>query len=158
MNKQNMIWFGRYEGRLRLLARGVKYGDSECIIKAGRLFDMMLPDRCIVVPMPSHLGDARQMLEVADRMPGRRFVMDALTCEPHESCYDQKKDGYAPSEFNMSFNTSKLEMVPKEDLNGGIYIIDNVICTGVTASAARRAVAMHGLASVVCAIAYSPWR
>ena len=164
MNKSNMIWFGRYEGWLRMLAHGVKDGDVACIDKAAKLFDLMLPDRCIIVPMPCHLGAARYMLEVADRMPGRRFVMDALTCEPHESCYDQKKDGYAPSDFNMSFNTtklfdtSKMGMVPKEDFNGGIYIIDNVICTGVTASAARRAVAMHGLASVVCAIAYSPWR
>jgi len=158
MNKSNIIWFGRYEGWLRMLARGVKNGDVECIDKAARLFDLMLPDRCIVVPMPCHIGAARYMLEVADRIQGHRFVMNALTCDPHESCYDQKKDGYAPSEFNMSFNTSKLEMVPNEDLNGGIYIIDNVICTGVTASAARRAVAMHGLASVVCAIAYSPWR
>lgn len=158
MNKSNIIWFGRYEGWLRMLARGVKNGDVTCIDKAARLFDLMLPDRCVVVPMPCHIGAARYMLEVADMIPGHRFVMNALTCDPHESCYDQKKDGYAPSEFDMSFNTSKLEMVPNEDLNGGIYIIDNVICTGVTASAARRAVAMHGLASVVCAIAYSPWR
>jgi len=158
MNKRGMIWYGRYEGWLRLLAHGVKDGDRECIIKAGRLFDVMLPDRCIVVPMPSHLGDARQMLEVASRMPGHRFVLDSLTCEPHESCYSQKKDGYAPSDFGMQFLSSALEDAPSEDFAGGIYIIDNVICTGTTASAARRAVAVRGLPSIVCALAYSPWR
>lgn len=158
MNKQNMIWFGRYEGWLRMLAHGVKDYDEECIRKAARLFDLMLPDRCVVIPMPAHTGEARQMLDVANAIPGNRYVANALKCDPHESCYVQKQCGTTPYEFEMHFDPRRLKHIPKEDYNGGIYIIDNVICTGVTASAARRAVAMHGLASVVCAIAYSPWR
>ena len=64
MNNQNMIWFGRYEGWLRMLAHGVKDYDDNCIGKAAKLFDLMLPDGCVVVPMPSHDGMPRQMVRV----------------------------------------------------------------------------------------------
>lgn len=151
MNKQNMIWFGRYEGWLKWLARGVRDGDRECIIKAGRLFDMMLPDRCIVVPMPSHTGEARQMLSVANLLPGSRTVADVLRCSPHESSYAQKKDGFTPSDIDMWCGS-----FPK--LGRPVYIIDNVICTGVTAGAALRAVKNAGADAMVVALASSPWR
>lgn len=158
MNHHNMIWFGRYEGWLRMLAHGVKDGDAECIKKAARLFDLMLPDRCVVIPMPAHTGEARQMLDVANAIPGNRYVVNALTCDPHEPCYIQKKLGTAPYEFEMHLNKRRLKHIPKEDYNGGFYIIDNCIATGVTAAAARVAVGAAGIPSTVCAIAYSPWR
>lgn len=153
MIKQNMIWFGRYEGWLRLLAHGVKDCDEGCIRKAAKLFDLMLPDGCVVVPMPSHTGEARQMLAVANAMPGNRRIVDMLRCDPHESCYTQKKDGLTPVSFDM---WCKSWMLPKG--NADIYVIDNVICTGVTASAAIRAFDAIGVKAKVCAIAYSPWR
>lgn len=153
MNHQNMIWFGRYEGWLRLLAHGVKDGDGECVRKAAKLFDLMLPDGCVVVPMPSHTGEARQMLAVANRMPGNRHVVDMLRCEPHESCYTQKKDGFTPAPFEMWCNPW---MFPSGC--GEVYVIDNVICTGTTASAAIRAFNAEGVNARMCALAYSPWR
>ena len=152
MNKQGMIWFGRYEGWLRMLAHGVKDYDEECIKKAARLFDLMLPDGCVVVPMPSHTGEARQMLAVANAMPGERCVVDVLKSRLHESCYTQKKDGFTPAPFWMW-----CKWMPPKD-GGEVYIIDNVICTGVTAGAAIRAFNAKGIEAKVCAIAYSPWR
>lgn len=153
MNKQNMIWFGRYEGWLRMLAHGVKDYDEECIRKAAKLFDLMLPDHCTVVPMPSHTGEALQMLAVANFMSGNRRVVDMLTCDPHESCYVQKKDGFTPAPFKMVCKPWKL---PTD--GGDVYIIDNVICTGTTAGAALRAFDAIGVKTRICAIAYSPWR
>lgn len=153
MNKSNLIWFGRYEGWLRMLAHGVKHYDGECIRKAARLFDLMLPDGCVVVPMPSHTGEARQMLTVANAMPGHRYVSNVLACDSHDSCYAQKKDGFAPAPFRM---WCKPRMPPKG--NADVYVIDNVICTGTTASAAIRAFDAIGVKARVCAIAYSPWR
>lgn len=153
MNKSNLIWFGRYEGWLRMLAHGVKDYDEECIRKAAKLFDLMLPDGCVVVPMPSHTGEARQMLAVANAMPGRRYVSNVLACDSHESCYTQKKDGFTPAPFRM---WCKPWMLPKGD--GEVYVIDNVICTGTTAGAAIRAFNATGVKARVCAIAYSPWR
>lgn len=153
MNRQNIIWFGRYEGWLRMLAHGVKDYDEECIRKAAKLFDLMLPDGCVVVPMPSHTGVSMQMLAVANAMPGNRHVVDTLRCDPHESCYTQKKDGFTPAPFGM---WCKSWMLPKGC--GEVYVIDNVICTGVTAGAAIRAFNAAEVKAKVCAIAYSPWR
>lgn len=153
MNKQSMIWFGRYEGWLRMLANGVKDYDEECIKKAARLFDLMLPDGCVVVPMPSHEGVPMQMLAVAVRMPGNRRVVDMLRCDLHESSYTQKKDGFTPAPFGM---WCKSRMLPEGSAD--VYVIDNVICTGTTASAAIRAFDAIGVKARVCAIAYSPWR
>jgi hypothetical protein len=129
------------------------------VSKAAKLFDLMLPDRCIVVPMPCHMGYASAMLEVANAMPGERFVMDALVSEPHESSYDAKRCGLSPLSFGMKFIPDALARAPKEDFDGGVFVIDNVICTGVTAGAALRAVQdCAGLDAIVCAIAHSPWR
>ena len=153
MNRQNMIWFGRYEGWLRLLAHGVKDGDAECIRKAAILFDLMLPNGCVVVPMPSHTGEARQMLAVANDMLGNRHVVDMLSCDSHESCYSQKKDGFTPAPFEMR---CKPWMLPKRCSE--VYVIDNVICTGVTACSAIRAFDAIGVKARVCTLAYSPWR
>lgn len=151
MNRQNMIWFGRYEGWLKWLARGVRDYDYGCIEKAAKLFDMMLVDECVVIPMPSHTGEARQMLSVANLLPGRRTVVDVLRCKPHESNYTQKKDGFTPSDIDMWCRN-----MPK--FGCPVYIIDNVICTGVTAGAALRAVKNTGSDAMVVALASSPWR
>ena len=151
MNKQSMIWFGRYEGWLKWLARGVRDYDSDCITKVAKLFDLMLVDECVVIPMPSHMGEARQMLSVANLLPGGRTVADVLRCNPHESSYAQKKDGFTPSDIDMWCGS-----LPK--LGRPVYIIDNVICTGVTASAALRAVKNAGVDAMVVALASSPWR
>ena len=153
MNKSNMIWFGRYEGWLRMLAHGVKDYDEECIRKAAKLFDLMLPEGCAIVPMPSHDGMSSQMLAVALRMPWRRRVVDMLRCDQHESCYTQKKDGFTPAPFRMWCRPC---MLPNECVE--VYVIDNVICTGTTASAAIRAFDAIGVKARVCALAYSPWR
>ena len=159
MNR-NMIWFGRYEGWLRYLAKGVKYRDAECIRKSAALFDLMLPDHCVVVPMPSHMGLAGCMLEVANALPqGKRFIMDSLESEPHESSQSQKKAGFAPTPFRMKFDPAALERCPQADFNGGIYVIDNVLCTGVTATAAIKAIQdCSGLDAKVVTLAYATWR
>lgn len=159
MNR-TMIWFGRYEGWLRHLAKGVKCRDAECTKKAAALFDLMLPDHCIVVPMPSHMGLSCAMLDVANALPkGKRFIMNALESEPHESSQSQKKAGFAPAPFNMKFDPAALERCPKVDFDGGIYVIDNVLCTGVTATAAIKAIQDYsGLDAKVVTIAYATWR
>lgn len=140
--KNKMIWFGRYEGWLRWLCKGVQAGNSECIKKAAKLFDMMLPDNCLIIPMPGHNGYADQMLKVciemgciwALRNPEVRTQawMDALICNPHQPNYLQKKSGVpAPIEMSLMGDAIGYKTV---------CIIDNVIASGVTASAALKAV------------------
>jgi len=144
MNTDRLIWFGRYEGWLRHLARGVRDMDGECLKKAARLFDIMLPDNTTVVPMPSHNGRADAMLKVAIAT-GRR-VADCLSCDPHESNYSQKQDGYTPHEIRMRVEGAKP--------TGDVFVIDNVIASGVTAAAALAALPN----AHICALAYSPFR
>ena len=164
MNASRMIWFGRYEGWLRMVARGVRDGDKECIRKAAQLFDIMLPDKCIVIPMPSHTGRATTMYEVAKSLQTRKschMVVDMLQCNPHESNYSQKKDGVVPCPIMMGANQRGYEMyraltMIAKDIP--VFVIDNVICSGVTASAALHALRDIAPNAIVCTLAYSTWR
>ena len=164
MNASRMIWFGRYEGWLRMVARGVRDGDMECIRKAAQLFDIMLPDKCIVIPMPSHTGRADRMHDVMTEfvVSGRgRIGLDVLKCNPHESNYSQKKDGVVPSPIMMCTNQRGYESytaLTMMDEDIPVFIIDNVICSGVTASAALYALKNVAPNAIVCTLALSTWR
>ena len=149
--KNRMIWFGRYEGWLRWLCKGIQAGDIECIKKAAKLFDLMLPDDCLVIPMPGNNGYADQMKRVCVEM-GHIWSLrnpegytqgwsDILICNPHQSNYLQKKNG-VPAPIEMSLNGEL-------GINKSVFIIDNVIASGVTASAALKAIPE----AMVCAIA-----
>lgn len=145
--KDRMIWFGRYEGWLRWLCKGVKDGDSDCIKKSAKLFDLMLPDECVVIPMPGHLGSAKQMLNIGEELAKLnpcRVLCDCLYSDPHEPNYLQKKDG-TPMSISMGVR------IFYDDIEGDNdkFIIDNVIASGVTASAALKAIPE----AMVCAIA-----
>ena len=150
MKNNHITWFGRYEGYLRTIARGVRDNNPKCIECAAKLFDLMLPEGAIVVPMPSHYGSARQMLSVVSKLVKMRddiAVYDILKCDPHEANYSQKKYT-APKPIKMHLSTSI-------NFDGvGAFILDNVICTGVTASAALEVLPD----STVVALAMSSWR
>lgn len=156
----NIVWFGRYEGWLRWLCRGVRGEDPECIDRAARLFDLMLPaKRCAIVPMPSHLGYATAMNRVAYRvaeMSGYRMLTDSLTCDPHEASYAQKKAGRFPDRITMRIGLGVAEGL--REMGRQVFIIDNVVCTGVTAAAALEAFRAKGVEAKVCTLARAVWR
>ena len=152
MKNNHITWFGRYEGYLRMIARGVRDGDAWSIECAAKLFDLMLPTGAVVVPMPGHLGHSDQMHDVAVKLHERRddiVVCEMLRCKPHESNYSQKKystpvpvEMYVSYPFNQGISSD------------GVFVIDNVICTGVTASAALEVLPN----ATVVALAVSNWR
>ena len=150
MKNNHITWFGRYEGYLRTIARGVRDNNPRCIECAAKLFDLMLPEGAIVVPMPSHYGTAIQMLSVARQLKKRRKdvrVLDFLRCESHEANYSQKKYT-TPKPIKMRLSTAI-------NFDGvGVFVLDNVICTGVTASAALEVLPD----ATVVALAMSSWR
>ena len=155
MKNSHIIWFGRYEGYLRMIARGVRDNNPKCIECAAKLFDLMLPEGAIVVPMPSHYGTAIQMMSVARQLKNRRNdirVWDCLECEPHEANYSQK-EYTTPAPIHMHIS-SKMVECDGYDFGQGIFILDNVICTGVTASAALEVLPD----ATVVALAMSSWR
>ena len=150
MKNNHITWFGRYEGYLRTIARGVRDNNPKCIECAAKLFDLMLPEGAIVVPMPSHLGTPVQMLSVACQLKKRREdirLWDCLRCEPHEANYSQKKYT-TPKPIKMRLSTAI-------NFDGvGVFVLDNVICTGVTANAALEVLPD----ATVVALAMSSWR
>ena len=152
MKNNNITWFGRYEGYLRMIARGVRDNNPMFIECAAKLFDMILPEGSAVAPMPSHIGCAVQMLSVANELHRRRpdiVVCDLLRCDPHPSSYAQKKYRITPDPIRM-FITPEF----REYSGLRMFILDNVICTGVTASAALEVLPD----ATVVALAMSSWR
>jgi predicted amidophosphoribosyltransferase len=155
MNNNNLLWLGRHEGWLRYIAHGVKDGDEQCIERAAKLFDIMLPDECIIVPMPSHVGYATTMtsvcLEIASKSD--RAYLNILRCAEHESSYSVKHDGMEPEDYEMwlAIADGWRPCMP-------VFILDNVICTGVTATSAIRAFKSKGIDARVLALTRSTWR
>ena len=150
MKNNHITWFGRYEGYLRTIARGVRDNNPKCIECAAKLFDLMLPEGARVIPMPGHYGSARQMLSVVRKLAERRndiTAYDILKCDPHEANYTQKKYT-TPKPIKMRLSTAI-------NFDGiGVFVLDNVICTGVTASAALEVLPE----ATVVALAMSSWR
>ena len=150
MKNNHITWFGRYEGYLRTIARGVRDNNPRCIECAAKLCDLMLPEGVAVVPMPGHHGSACQMLSVVRKLVERRgdiTAYDILKCEPHEANYSQKKYT-TPKPIKMRLSTAI-------NFDGvEVFVLDNVICTGVTASAALEALPD----ATVMALAMSSWR
>ena len=150
MKNNHIIWFGRYEGYLRMIARGIRDNNPKCIECAAKLFDLMLPEGAVVIPMPGHNGRARQMLSVVRKLVERRgdiTAYDILKCEPHEANYSQK-EYTTPKPIKMHLSTAI-------NFDGvGVFVLDNVICTGVTASAALEVLPN----ATVVALAMSSWR
>lgn len=150
MKNNHITWFGRYEGYLRMIARGVRDNTPWCIESAAKLFDLMLPEGARVVPMPGHHGSACQMLSVVRKLVKRRgdiTAYDILKCDPHEANYIQKKY-ITPAPIKMRLSTSI-------NFNGlGVFILDNVVCSGVTASAALEVLPD----ATVVALAAASWR
>ena len=150
MKNNHITWFGRYEGYLRTIARGVRDNNPNCIECAAKLFDLMLPNGARVIPMPGHHGSACQMLSVVRKLVERRgdiTAYDILKCDPHEANYSQK-EYTTPAPIKMYLSSAI-------NFDGaGVFVLDNVICTGVTASAALEVLPD----ATVVALAMSSWR
>ena len=121
---------------LRSLAHRVKDGDAEAIAEAGKRLAVIMPPDAVLVPMPSHTGEPTTMRLLADAIAANANgakVVDALRSNAHESNYAQKKRGEEPAEIEMR----KVADIPE---NAEVYIVDNVIDTGATYSAAMKAI------------------
>lgn len=81
----------------------------------------------ILIPIPQHTGNAEYTLDIANKiseLTGAE-VYDILKCKPHDTMYDQKKEGKESLEVEM-FTT---ETVPE---GKRVFFVDNVISTGTT--------------------------
>lgn len=118
---------------VRELAHKVKEGDPKAIKKAATMMARYLPPSGVLVPVPSHSGEATVTKTLAQELSRISSfpVYDVLRGTPREKNYDAKNSGHPVTAEDMGlYQTAAL---PK-----GLQpiLVDNVIDTGTTAKAA----------------------
>lgn len=129
------------------IAKLLKASDENAVNLAAKEMARLVPKNAVLIPIPSHYGDARDTLALAKaigRLTHTR-VVNALAGVPRESQYQSKKNGKKISVDDMGIYQKA--NIPEDRIP---IFIDNVIASGTTASAAVRAVGR----GVVLAYAY----
>ena len=97
-----------------------------------------LPGKFALVPAPQHTGNAEYTLEIAKLIASGNInceVLDVLKCEPHNTLYEQKKEGTRKPELNFSLKDGfDISNIPSDTK---IFFIDNVISSGNTFNTAN---------------------
>ena len=126
-----------YRGKLRGLAHKVKTMDKTAINTAADKMAPLIPRNAVLVPAPSHKGEATDMLKLAKAISRRRHVevMDVLKSYERERQYTSKKFG------GKAISSDNMGIVAIKDIPEGKIpvVIDNVVSTGNTAEACVKA-------------------
>lgn len=138
--KKNCIAVGKHAGHLRELAHKVKTGDKSAILLAATLMSSLVPQNATLVPIPSHEGDATYTYDMARAISKIRGVpvVDAIQGFSRESSHEAKLQGRSI--------TSKVWFYKVENVSedSQVVFIDNVVATGKTCEAARKALGNRG--------------
>ena len=130
---------GGYRGKMAPLARKVKTMDKTAINRAAETMAPLIPKNAVLVPAPSHKGEATDMLMLAKAIARQRNydvkVMDVLKSYERERQYISKKVG------GKAIDANDMGIVAIKDIPEGKIpvIIDNVVSTGNTAEACVKA-------------------
>lgn len=129
-------YYGRAGGRE--IAQGVRHADPVAIMAMARALASRVRPSDVLVPMTSRDGGADRMLLVAREAArlASASVADILRGQPRPSLYDAKKAGVAPCSIDLG-----LYAPPGE---GSVLLLDGVVDTGATATAALAALAAAG--------------
>lgn len=133
---------GDYTGERRNLARMVKRNDPTAIAVAARILSGMLPKGSIVVPIPSHNGGQSYNLHTCRILEERygHTMLDCIRSTEHESLRSVKhrelhegrpKGSLMPKPEELGMYLAQPVTTKKK-----ICLIDNVIASGTTATAA----------------------
>lgn len=137
--KKQCIAVGYHSGYLKEMAHLLKEGNIEAITKASNLIAKLIPDNSIIVPMPGHEGYATYtyiMANLISKRTGCR-VIEAIQGFSRESAYEAK---LKHKKLDIWF--FKADDVPSTNK---IVFIDNVVASGATSLAARRALGNRGI-------------
>jgi|SRR5699024_5040284 len=138
MNARASYIYPQHEGfnYVRKTAHALKNGDDEAIESAARVMAQNLKDGSVLVPIPSACGKATSTLKLAiaiQKNSNKKIhVADLLHSEPRLSHYLAKKRGIALPIEAMAMHV-KANSVPISK----IVLVDNVLDTGKTITAAR---------------------
>lgn len=136
LREGNYFYCGEYydaSGLYREISHGLKNGDDNAIEIASRQMAKLVPPDSILVPVPSHTGNAECTLKLANaiaRITGSE-VVDALKGKSRRSLYEMKKNGERIDSDYLGFHLDR-----KLPEGKNIVFVDNVIATGTTANAA----------------------
>ncbi len=122
---------------VRGVAHDLKAAEPIAVRVAAAALAPLVPRGATIVPVPGSRGSTRENLALAEavaKLAGAR-VSDGLERVPSESQYARRKRGLAPlraEAMNVRWSGTPLR--------GVVVLIDNVVTTGATAEAARRAI------------------
>jgi hypothetical protein len=121
---------------VRAVAHDLKAADPAAVRAAAAALAPSVPVGATLVPVPGARGSTRENLALAEalaRLSGAR-VLDGLERDPSESQYARRKRGLAP----LGASAMRVRWTGERP-RGVVALVDNVVTTGATAEAARRA-------------------
>lgn len=133
--ERNCISLGHHAGHLRDLAHEVKKSREACY-EAARMMSSFINDKNMLIPIPSHTGDARYTYEIAYAiaiLKGAK-VADVLHGFDRMSSHEAKLLGKSVAK-DVWFYADHQELQH-------VVLIDNCITTGKTIEEARKALGM----------------
>ena len=136
---------------VRFLCRRVKSEWTAALSKKDiRILHRPLPSKCVLIPVPGHLGTATYTRDIAEVLSQRTgfpmkdtVVLDCLEGTPRESLCERKHAGETIGDINVSFRikSKACKDTLRELVEKGYepILFDNVVDTGTTAKAAMDA-------------------
>lgn len=156
----NVTAAARYEN-VRALCHTLREegpGNESAVESAAQLLYPLLPETVWLIPVPSHDGTSGVALRLALRLWAKAFagkkksvgILTGLTGKARESLYERKKANKDISHYDLGLKTDYhlQEMVRIEKEQGvPVMLLDTVVDTGTTATAAARAT---GINKILC--------
>jgi len=127
------------EAEARHVAWGLKAGAEDAIQTAAPRMAALIDGPCWLVPVPASDGSLTANLQLADAIaglvPGARVKCALARAHPVESSCDRRLDGHfglTVAQHTIIRTAGPMQALPA-------YFVDNVITTGTTMAACRRA-------------------
>lgn len=129
---------------------------DEVFKRCARRIAESIGTNCILVPIPSHTGRAKDTLTLAKAIRDalaekglRAPVIDGLECDPHESlCELKHTEGVDTDKVEILMRVTESILYEYLVNNTPVYLVDNVVDTGKTARAALKALPANGVIAI----------
>jgi hypothetical protein len=133
------------EKETRRIAWGLKIGAEKAIQIAAPAMAALIDGPCWLVPVPASDGSLTANLElartIAALVPGARVKCALARAHSVESSCDRRLDGH----FGLTISQHAIIRVTGPMQALPVHFVDNVITTGTTIAACRRALGWHCL-------------
>lgn len=136
---------GEYYGEdgMQRLAHGIKNNDAVAIKEAARRMSKLIPSHSYIIPMPSRTGKpsdgVMSLCEEICKIKPTLSIKNILRGKERDSVYEAKKNGQKVDLESLKMTETSSGSIIRE-VQGKVYIIDNVIASGSTAAAAINAI------------------